>query len=134
GPLGGPPLAEVVLLEPAEPLHAQVVDAELAGLDSQYVARHLRAADQVSVHAQHLGDEVDLADDKLEARLQRVFDHKVGVLKRSTMEDGAASPSQAALDAPLPGAASIALMLTDPQSLRNAFIMSEILKRPEENW
>jgi hypothetical protein len=94
----------------------------------------MRGTKEIAAHTEQLGDEIEMADDKLAAHLHEVFDHKVGDLKKSTMEAAAVSPSQAARDAPLPGAASIARMLTDPQSLRNAFIMSEILKRPDENW
>jgi hypothetical protein len=128
-------LAEVVSLQPIDSVDAELVEVELIDQQDrvgQSVAQHMRATDQIGRHAERLGDEVELADDKLEARLHQVFDHKVGDLKKSTMEAAAASPSQAARDAPLPGAVSIARMLTDPQSLRNAFIMAEILKRPDE--
>ncbi len=128
-------LAEVVMLEPIDTVDAELVEIEPTSMDDRVgrsVAQHMRATDHNGEHARHLGEEVDQAHDKLQARLHMVFDHKVGDLKKSTMEAAAASPSQAARDAPLPGAASIARMLADPQSLRNAFIMAEILKRPEE--
>jgi hypothetical protein len=130
-------LTEVVMLEPVDSVEAELVEVELADQNDRVgrsVTRHMRGTEVIAERVRHLGEEVDLADDKLEAHLHQVFDHKVGDLKKSTMEAAAASPSQAARDAPLPGAASIARMLADPQSLRNAFIMVEILKRPEENW
>jgi hypothetical protein len=129
-------LADVVMLEPVELVDAEIV--EVAPPRREFAGRpagsQFRGPQAIAQHAQQLGAEVDLADDKLEAHLHQVFDHKVGDLKRSTMEAGAISPSQAARDAPLPGAVSIAAMLVDPQSLRNAILMAEILRRPEENW
>lgn len=127
-------MAEVVMLEPID---AQVVEAELAESEDRVgrsVAQHMRGTQQIGEHVRHLGAEVDQADDKLEAHLHQVFDHNLGQLRKSTMEAAAASPSQAARDAGLPGAASIAQMLANPQNLRNAIIMSEIIRRPEENW
>jgi hypothetical protein len=129
-------LADVVMLEPVELVDAEIVEVAPPRRDlaSRPAGSQFRGSQAIAQHAQQLGAEVDLADDKLEAHLHQVFDHKVGDLKRSTMEAGAISPSQAARDAPLPGAVSIAAMLVDPQSLRNAILMAEILRRPEENW
>ncbi len=130
-------LAEVVMLEPIDTVDAELVEVELADQTDRVgrsVAQHMRGSEQLGEHARHLGEEVDLADDKLTARLHKIFDHKVGDLKKSTMEAAAVSPSQAARDAALPGAADIARMLADVKSLRSAFIMAEILKRPDENW
>jgi hypothetical protein len=132
-----PPLADVVMLQPVETVEAEVVDAELADQQDRLgrgVAQHMRGTTQIAAHAETLGDELELADDKLEAHLHQVFDHKVGDLKKSTTEAGAASPTQASRDAPLPGAASIAHLLVNPQNVRNAIILAEILRRPEDNW
>ena len=125
------------MLQPVETVEAEVVDAELADQQDRLgrgVLQHMRGTEEIAAHAQQLGQEVDLADDKLESRLHAVFDHKVGDLKKSTMEAGAASPTQASRDAPLPGAASIAHLLVNPQNVRNAIILAEILRRPEDNW
>jgi hypothetical protein len=128
-------LSEVVMLQPVEPMQAEVVDAELAEQPDRlgkYVAQDMRGTEEIAEHVRHLGEEVDQANDKLESHLHQVFDHKLGQLKKSTMEAGAASPSQAARDAPLPGAASIAQLLVDPQNVRNGIILAEILRRPDE--
>jgi hypothetical protein len=132
-----PPLADVVMLQPVETVEAEVIDAELADQQdrlSRGVAQHLRGSTAIAAHAETLGDELELTDEKLDSRLHATFDHKVGDLKKSTMEAGAASPTQASRDAPLPGAASIAHLLLDPQNVRNAIILAEILRRPDENW
>ena len=127
-------LSEVVMLQPVE---ADVVDAELAEQPDRLgrgVAQHMHGTQEIAEHTRHLGEEVDQADDKLEARLHQVFDHKLGDLKKSTLEAAAVSPSQAARDGALPGAASIANLLVDPQNVRNAIILAEILRRPDESW
>ena len=124
-------LTDVVMLEPVE-----IVDAEMAELGSsvsQHVAQHIRGVNQGEEH-DIVGASVDQADERLESRLHRTFDHKIGQLTRSTMEAAADSPSAAARSALLPGAASIAQMLLDPHSLRNAVILVEILRRPEDPW
>lgn len=124
-------LTEVVMLEPVE-----IVDAEMADLGSglaQHVTQHLGGANQGEDH-DIVRAAVDHADERLESRLHQTFDHKIGQLGKSTMEAAAVSPSAAARSAALPGAASIAQMLLDPHSLRNAVILVEILRRPEDLW
>jgi hypothetical protein len=97
---------------------------------SRHVAEHLRGTEQIAEHTRHLGEEVDQADEKLESHLHQVFDHQVGRLK-TTATDYAAL---AASDAKRTGftAGSIAGMLLSPDNLRNAIILGEILKRPDE--
>ena len=122
-------------VQPLQPVEAEVVDAELAEQPDRLgrgVAQHMRGTQEIAEHTRHLGEEVDQADDKLEAHLHQVFDHKLGDLKKSTLEAAAVSPSQASREGPLPGAASIAHLLVDPQNVRNAIILAEILRRPDE--
>jgi len=128
-------LSEVVMLQPVQPVEAEVVEAELAEQPDRLgrgVAQHMRGTQEIAEHTRHLGEEVDQADDKLQAHLHKVFDHKLGDLKKSTLEAAAVSPSQASRDSALPGAASIAHLLVDPQNVRNAIILAEILRRPDE--
>ena len=128
-------LSEVVMLQPVQPVEAEVVEAELAEQPDRLgrgVAQHMRGTQEIAEHTRHLGEEVDQADDKLEAHLHKVFDHKLGDLKKSTLEAAAVSPSQASRDGALPGAASIARLLVDPQNVRNAIILAEILRRPDD--
>ena len=82
--------------------------------------------EQIAEHTRHLGEEVDLADDKLEAHLHEVFDHQLGRLKKSTIEAGAQG-RQAAVEV----TAGQRSRRRTPQSIRDAIIMSEILRRPE---
>jgi hypothetical protein len=133
-PPAPPPPARLIPARTAAPLsqpvEVEVVDAELAVRGdsvARHVAEHSRRTEQIGEHARHLGAEVDLADDKLEAHLHQVFDHDLGRLKKSTIEAGAQG-RQAAGDLT---AGQLQQMLRTPQSIREAIIMSEILRRPE---
>lgn len=122
------PQQEVVYLEPVD---VEVVEAEVAELGdsvSRHVTEHLRGTQQIAEHAQHLGEEVDLADDKLDARLHQTFDHKLGQLKTTPSASGATTHA-----APKAGVTANELlnMLGTPASIRDAVIMAEILRRPE---
>ena len=117
-----------------QPAPAEVVEADLIEITdsvSSSVESHMRGTREIADHASRLGAEVDQRDDLVAARLHQTFDHQVGDLLKSTMEAGAASPSAAAREAPLPGAASIAQLLLNPHNVRNAVILNEVLKRPD---
>jgi hypothetical protein len=116
-----------------QPAEAEVIDAELADSGdrvARHVAQHLRGREEIAEHTRRLGEEVDLADDKLEARLHQVFDHQVGRLKMSATD----APAAAASDAVRSGftSDSIVRMLLSPDNIRNAIILGEILRRPED--
>src|SRR6478752_7148723 len=66
------------------PVEAEIVDAELAesgGRVARRVAKDLSGAEQIAEHTRRLGEEVDAADDKMQAHLHQVFDHQIGRLK-----------------------------------------------------
>jgi len=120
-------------LDYPSPVEAEVVDAELAETGdavARHVSQHMRGHEEIAEHTRHLGEEVDRADDKLEAHLHEVFDHQVGRLRKSATDFAAAAAS----DVKRTGftAGSIAGMLLSPDNLRNAIILGEILKRPDE--
>lgn len=126
-----PARPEIQYVDPAE---AEVVEADLSdrvGDFSRRVAQDLRGAEQIAEHTRHLGEQVDLADDKLEAHLHQVFDHQVGHLKKSTMEAAATLSSDPASAGTAGG---MLQMLRSPQAVRDAIVMSEILRRPEDRW
>jgi len=126
-----PARQEVAYVEPAE---AQVVDVEISDRVEGFnrrVAQDLRGSEQIAEHTRHLGEEVDRADDKLEARLHQVFDHQIGQLKKSTMEAAAILTSDPASEGT---ARDMLQMLRSPQSVRDAIVMAEILRRPEDRW
>jgi hypothetical protein len=75
------------------------------------------------------GKEVVQAETAMQSHLSQVFDHSVGTLS-GKQTDTAAVPSES----PTAPAEQLAGMLRNPQNIRDAIIMSEILRRPEERW
>ncbi len=126
-----PARQEVVYLEPAE---AEIVDAELTEIGDnvgRHVTQHLSGTQQIAAHAQQLGYEVDLADDKLEARLHQVFDHQLGRLKSTASSTAATPHASLAADVTV---SEMLHMLRSPQSIRDAIVMAEVLRRPDDRW
>jgi len=116
-----------------QPAAAEVVDAELADNDdgvARHVTQYLRGSEQIAEHTRHLGEEVDAADDKMEAHLHQVFDHQIGQLKMSATDSSAVAAS----DVKRTGftAGSIVDMLLSQDNIRTAVILGEILRRPDD--
>ncbi len=94
---------------------------------SNHVRQHLDTSD-ISDHATQLGEEVALADEKLDARLHQTFDHQLGRLKKR--QDVETLTTTTSKDVS-PIAADLLDMLSNPKSIRQAILLNEILKRPE---
>ncbi len=112
-----------------KPPTPEVVEAEVVPIEP--VSRFKSRVDTSSIaqHARQLGEEVGLADEHMEAHLSKAFDHQIG----SPMEPQAAAPRPAAtptFDSALDVDALLD-MLTRPSSVRNAVVLSEILRRPD---
>jgi hypothetical protein len=111
-------------------VEAEIVDAELADRSdrvSRLVDQDMRGAQQLGEQSGRLGAEVDLADDKLEAHLHQVFDHKLGSLKSTSGDAASAAPDRTIADDPLN---QIRRLLRSPASVRDAIVMAEIFRRP----
>lgn len=118
-----PDIPDVEIIEP------EIVDADLfPGSVSQHVAQHL----DTSAYGQstaRLGQKLGLADEKVEARLHRKFDHRLGALDP---DDAMASDEP---DHQVPATPSeIAKLLGSPKNIRNAIILNEILQPPRDRW
>ena len=129
----------------AEPVRAEVI-AEVAqekpvgGQVSEHVQKYLD--EQAFTRREDaLGKEVAQADRQIDQHLQQVFDHRVSKLEAVPGE--AAAPPAAyeppnlvgsAEDVPASFATGLLELITNPDSLRQAIILSEILHRPEERW
>jgi hypothetical protein len=74
--------------------------------------------------------EVEQTVENLQSHLVETFGHQVGSLA------GSARSASAAVSALASSAVAndVAAMLRDPQSIRDAIVVSEILRRPEERW
>ena len=95
------------------------------------IADHVRDAivvSDVTENASHLGEEVGLADEKLEARLEK-FDHKIGNLEgMSSVQDGRVEtkgPDKSHL------AVSLLELFKQPKTIQQSILIAEILKRPD---
>ena len=83
----------------------------------------------VTENASHLAEEVSLADERLEARLEK-FDHSMGSLEGTeTVTDDVA----ATVDGPDKSHLAVDLLslFASPKSIRQSILISEILKRPD---
>lgn len=94
-------------------------------IEQHVQAGHLSSKD-ITDHASHLGEEVGLADDKLEARLHTVFDHSVSTLRPSTL----GGHDHDALVVGPTIVRDLVQMLKNPRSVQQAILLQEILKRP----
>ena len=91
---------------------------------AEHVQRHMSTAD-VTDSAEHLGEKVALADDKLEARLEQKFEHQLGRLKHVETKEEEVGPSIAQ---------QVRQLLGNPEGMRQVIVANEILRRPEERW
>jgi hypothetical protein len=116
-----------------QPMDVEVIDAELAESERLgRVPRPISSAEALAERTRLREPDVYLADEVHETRLRESFDHKVGQKRQSTTDEAAAAPS----DAKRAGftAGSIVDMLLSPDSIRNAIILGEVLRRPDERW
>jgi len=65
-----------------------------------------------------------------DVQLKSKFDHAVGTLAGT----GSAAAGEAIAVGPDTPAAQLAAMLRDPQGIRQAVLVNEILRRPSERW
>jgi hypothetical protein len=94
---------------------------------AQHVSQHLAGTTAIAQHAQHLGSEVALADERMQAHLQERFTHKLG-----TLAPQAAAPDRRVAASPV--AQQLVKLLTQPGGARQVIIASEILRRPDDRW
>jgi hypothetical protein len=137
-----PPPAPLQRPMPSRPMppvvEAEIVDDEPVELRpalsrvAQHVAQHIDTR-QFAQRAERLGDVPEQSDERMDAHLHQAFDHSLGKLSSGTHAITAAHipevdnemKSRVASHHPL------LAMLANPQSVRNAMIVSELLKRPE---
>jgi len=116
--------------QPAKPARPEE-PAPVGGSVVEHVKKYLDTSD-FSRRTAQLGEEVALADDKVDARLHDVFEHQLGQFDWRTPSEVEAAGGQPAATAA--GAAGIALLLANPENLRQAIVLNEILQRPAQRW
>jgi hypothetical protein len=94
----------------------------------EHVAQHVRrSTEALATHAQTLGADVALADERMQMHLQEKFTHQVGALEHRA--DG--SQKRAVRSAVAQGLFD---MMSKPEGMRQLIVAGEILRRPEERW
>ena len=116
------------------PLSSELVEVEAidepptgAGVAS-HVAQHLDRS-EFDQRAAQLG-RVEQEERTFQAQVDQTFDHQVGHLAARSEEP---APGVATPAAPV-AAQAIAALLADPQNLRGAVVLNEILQRPTDRW
>ncbi len=125
--------------KPAPPVPAPPLEPERPrplGTVATSVEQHLgnRGFNQ---RAEHLADDIVRADQQMEERLKKSFGHRLGTLGTTEPVAGALPVTDVAPQPDLEPTTSAALMarlLADPQNIRQAIILGEILQRPEHRW
>jgi hypothetical protein len=119
------------------PIDVQPIERREFSSVSASVDKHLSNR-TITQLAEHLGDDIGRADQEMEQHLQKAFSHRVGTLSDVQKPASATGPVTDTETAVVFGATSaanaIAGMLSDPKNLRNAVILNEILRRPDERW
>jgi hypothetical protein len=125
-----PPVkAEAVAEESDEPVGAEVV---------KHVEKYLDTGD-FARRSQQLSTEAVQADAALDEHMKQTFGHEVSRLARkpgeTAMSTGPqmtdeAAPQAAVIMPPL----SLSTLVGDPDAIRQAIMVNEILRRPEERW
>jgi hypothetical protein len=125
-----------------KPVQAQVLPEEPVGARiGKEVERDLDTQ-EFTKRTTELGSEVSQADREIDQRLHQVFDHHVSNLE--LMPGEAAAPpmvavpleltEQSLLDIPATFATGLTDLLVNPDSVRQAVVLNEIIHRPEERW
>jgi hypothetical protein len=132
---------------PLRPVAPVVVEAEIVDDDdltpvrsplskvAQHVAKHLDTR-EFAQRAERLADTTEQTDERMESHLHQAFDHRLGNISAGTQSITAAATPAADDEVRARVAQSHPLlsMLRQPQSVRNAIIISELLQRPMHNW
>jgi hypothetical protein len=103
---------------------------------SKSVADHVdeyvtSTARQMSEEAARLGDRVTQGDRQFNSQLQQKFDHEIGTFGDRRNER---AQEQQPVAAPVNPAVTIATLLANADGMRQAMIINEVLRRPEERW
>ena len=100
------------------------------GSVSQHVSQHLDTS-RFAERAGRLSHIQQSVENDIGGHVHAVFDHQVGTLSQS---GAPRDPNEVIPLESIGTLDQIALMLRDPQSMRAAFIMQEVMRPPTERW
>ena len=119
-------IVEAEIVEPVRRMHPAAVSTQ-TGDTVPPVGKQL-FAERVS----HLGEEVAQADEKVESHLHEVFDHDVGRMPDGYNDDKNNDDEEKVVVPKL--AYEIRELFRRPKSVRQAIVLSEVLRRPDDRW
>ena len=118
-PQGRPPVAQEAEIYTAEVIEPRVLRPSVTSQVS---------TDDLARHARELGEDLDQADERLDSRLHKQFDHAVGALGDSS-DSIHEDPSKKQLPPTAVTTGEIIDIFRHPERVREAIIMAEILNR-----
>lgn len=99
---------------------------------ADHVAEHVSASTQsLAQQSSRLGQRIVSEDQQFDQKLKAKFDHTIGTLGGSAVDVQAAAQQP---PTPTTPAAQIAAMLANPDGVRQAVLLNEILRPPAERW
>lgn len=117
----------------ADPIRAEVVHERLVtGQVDKHVKTHINER-KFDKREANLGQQVAKTGNKLNQHLHQVFDHHVGNLGDALGTAGE-PPEVTTAEAPSLFITGLFDLLSNPDSLRQAIVLNEILRRPDERW
>jgi hypothetical protein len=128
---------------PAKPVRVEVISPRSGmgvgdSVGRPLDARHLDTG-EFSARASQMTEDMKRGDAEREQHFQQTFSHKLGRLTDTSVAGDKAIAAEAptASTAPVPPATPsdwLPLPTTKPEDLRRAFMLNEILQRPEHRW
>jgi hypothetical protein len=97
-------------------------------------SRESESAEDYYKQSEYEANPIESRDDQVDNHLHQVFDHKLGSLTGSSasqLEEDVLRTEQEAINERDNLAAGIVAMLREPATFRKAFVLGEILQRPE---
>jgi hypothetical protein len=128
----GPVMPAAPQVSPQTPPRRSVAPRKRKSLAERATERAAARASKIAEHTSHLGQRIIEDDQQFDVQLKAKFDHSVGTLTGSAVT--AAEQAAAAVSAAETPAAQIAAMLATPDGVRQAIVVNEILRRPDERW
>ncbi|MCI0332679.1 MAG: hypothetical protein L0228_05605 [Planctomycetes bacterium] len=131
-PMESRPVANVPpVVTPADkrPARRSVVPRKRKSLAERAEERAAARTQSIARQVSHLGQRIIAEDAQFDVQLKAKFDHAVGTLAESTVPSTELVP--VAPDTP---AAQIAAMLANPDGVRQAIVLNEVLRRPTDRW
>ncbi|MEN6405532.1 MAG: hypothetical protein ABFC77_03575 [Thermoguttaceae bacterium] len=112
----------------------------VGGQVGQHVEQYLDEPKKFERREASLGEEVTQVDRQIDQHFRQVFDHRISQLAAVPGESAAPSATEsseravAVVETSSLPAAELLDWLGDPDFLRRAIVLNEILHRPEERW